>query len=81
MKAVIISGFRADVGAYIIYTYPEGDYSYVDVMNIYNLHRFRTTERNFQVITQAGLNIASYYSGFRNTNYIGKADKPQERKQ
>jgi hypothetical protein len=76
LKAILIIGFRADVGAYIVYSYPSFDAkgSNLDVMNIYNLHRFRTTERNFQIITQGGLNIASYYSGFKNTNYIGAPD-------
>jgi len=77
LKAILILGFRADVGAYIIYSYPsfDAENSRLDVMNIYNLHRFRTTERNFQTIKQGGYNIASYYSGFKNTNYIGSPDK------
>ncbi len=76
MKAILIIGFRADVGAYIVYSYPpfNAEGSNLDVMNIYNLHRFRTTERNFQTILQGGYNIASYYSGFKNTNYIGAPD-------
>ncbi|MHA1274245.1 MAG: hypothetical protein ACTSQJ_00745 [Promethearchaeota archaeon] len=74
VKAILIIGFRADVGAYVIDSYPEFDVDDVDVMNIYNLHRFRTTERNFQIIKQGGMNIASYYSGFKNTNYIGAPD-------
>lgn len=76
MKAILIIGFRADVGAYIVYSYPsfDAESSNLDVMNIYNLHRFRTTERNFQTILQGGHNIASYYSGFKNTNYIGAPD-------
>jgi len=76
LKNLLIIGFRADVGAYIVYSYPSFDAasSNLDVMNIYNLHRFRTTERNFQLIQQGGFNIASYYSGFKNTNYIGQPD-------
>jgi len=76
LKNILILGFRADVGAFVVYSYPSFDAanSNLDVMNIYNLHRFRTTERNFQLIQQGGFNIASYYSGFKNTNYIGQPD-------
>lgn len=75
LKAIVILGFRADVGSYLIDKYPESfDAEAIDAMNIYNLHRFRTTKRNFQAIKQHGRNIASYYSGFKNTNYIGKPD-------
>ena len=76
LKNILILGFRADVGSYVVYSYPKFDAanSNLDVMNIYNLHRFRTTERNFQLIQQGGFNIASYYSGFKNTNYIGQPD-------
>ncbi|MHA1274079.1 MAG: hypothetical protein ACTSQS_11675 [Promethearchaeota archaeon] len=75
LRAILVLGFRADVGAYVIDYYPHDfDPELVDAMNVYNLHRFRTTERNFKIIQTAGQNLASYYSGFKNTNYIGQPD-------
>jgi len=75
MKALLILAWRDDVGAYVLDCYPENAKDEVDgqdLMNIYNAHRFRSTEKNFQMMKRAGFNAASFYSGGYQSNYVGK---------
>ncbi len=54
-------------------SYPEGiEADGQDIMQVYNLHRFRTTDPNFQFIKIGDVNFSSYYSGGYKSNYIGK---------
>lgn len=67
--------WRDDVGAYILDCYPDNARDEVDgqdLMNLYNAHRFRSTEKNFQMMKRSGFNAASFYSGGYQSNYIGK---------
>lgn len=69
----MILAWRNDVGAYILESYPEGiEADGQDIMQVYNLHRFRTTDPNFQFIKIGDVNFSSYYSGGYKSNYIGK---------
>jgi len=43
-----------------------------DLMNLYNAHRFRSTDKNFTILKRKAFNAASYYSGGYQSNYIGK---------
>ncbi|MHA1146917.1 MAG: hypothetical protein ACTSR8_01595 [Promethearchaeota archaeon] len=75
MKALLILAWRDDVGAYVLYSYPDSMRDKVDgqdLMNLYNAHRFRSTEKNFQIMKRPGFNAASFYSGGYQSNYIGK---------
>ncbi len=75
MRALFILAWRDDVGAYVIHSYPDnmkGEVDGQDLMNIYNQHRFRSTDKNFQMLKRGALNLASYYSGGYQSNYIGK---------
>lgn len=70
---IVIIGWRNDSGAYLLDGYPQGiEVDDQDLMQIYNLHRFRATDPNFQFMKLgADLNIASFYSGF-GENFISK---------
>ncbi len=73
VKGLMILAWRNDVGAYILESYPEGiEADGQDIMQVYNLHRFRTTDPNFQFIKIGDVNFSSYYSGGYKSNYIGK---------
>lgn len=75
MKALLILAWRDDVGAYVLHSYPDSKRDSVDgqdLMNLYNAHRFRSTEKNFQIMKRPGFNAASFYSGGYQSNYIGK---------
>lgn len=75
MKALLILAWRNDVGAYVLHSYPESMSNKVDgqdLMNLYNAHRFRSTDKNFQMMKRPGFNAASFYSGGYQSNYVGK---------
>lgn len=75
LKALLILAWRDDVGAYVLHSHPEDakdDVDGQDLMNLYNAHRFRSTEKNFQIMKRSGFNAASFYSGGYQSNYIGK---------
>ncbi len=73
VKGLMILAWRNDVGAYILESYPENlEADGQDIMQVYNLHRFRTTDPNFQFIKIGDSNYSSYYSGGYKSNYIGK---------
>lgn len=74
MKGIAVVSWRDDVGAYIFSAYPESIKEILEdyVMNLYNAHRFRSTEKNFQMMKRSGFNAASFYSGGYQSNYIGK---------
>lgn len=77
VKALLILAWRDDVGAYILHSYPPHlaaveDIDGQDLMNLYNLHRFRSTDKNFQIVKRGSFNVASFYSGGYQSNYIGK---------
>ena len=73
VKALLILAWRDDVGAYILHSYPAGTTADgQDLMNLYNLHRFRSTDKNFQMVKRGNFNAVSYYSGGYQSNYIGK---------
>ncbi|MHA1819250.1 MAG: hypothetical protein ACTSU2_13410 [Promethearchaeota archaeon] len=73
VEAIVIIAWRNDVGAYLLDSYPEGiDIDGQDLMNLYNLHRFRDTKANFQFITTSTMRIASFYSGGYDNPYVGR---------
>ncbi|MGV9171781.1 MAG: hypothetical protein ACOC35_04290 [Promethearchaeia archaeon] len=75
MKALLILAWRDDVGAYVLHSYPERFAEQVDgqdLMNIYNSHRFRTTDKNFKILKRGDFNAASFYSGGYHSAYIAK---------
>lgn len=73
VEALVIIAWRNDVGAYLFDSIPEGiEIDGQDLMNLYNLHRFRDTRANFQFIQSQDLRIASFYSGGYNNPYMGK---------
>ncbi|MFO8019554.1 MAG: hypothetical protein R6U96_13085 [Promethearchaeia archaeon] len=75
MKALLILAWRDDVGAYVLHSYPERFADEVDgqdLMNIYNSHRFRTTDKNFKILKRGDFNAASFYSGGYQSSYIAK---------
>ncbi len=73
VKGLMILAWRNDVGAYVLESYPESiEADGQDIMQVYNLHRFRTTDPNFQFIKIGDVNFSSYYSGGYKSNYIGK---------
>lgn len=75
VEALIIIGWRNDVGAYLFDSYPKGvEIDGQDLLNLYNLHRFRDTQANFQFIQTSDLRIASFYSGGYDKPFVGKAN-------
>lgn len=73
VEALVIIAWRNDVGAYLFDSIPEGiEIDGQDLMNLYNLHRFRDTRANFQFIQSQDIRIASFYSGGYNNPYVGK---------
>ncbi|GAB4310536.1 MAG: hypothetical protein Kow0069_10780 [Promethearchaeota archaeon] len=71
---ILIIAWRNDVGAYLLDSYPSDvEVDGQDLMQVYNLHRFRSTDPNFQFIKLgADLNLASFYSGGYKSNFVGK---------
>lgn len=75
VEALIIIGWRNDIGAYLFDSYPKGvEIDGQDLLNLYNLHRFRDTQANFQFIQTSDLRIASFYSGGYDKPFVGKAN-------
>lgn len=73
VQAILITGWRNDTGAYLLDSFPAGvDIDGQDLMNLYNLHRFRDTKANFQVIITSAVRLCSFYSGGYNSPYVGK---------
>ncbi len=73
-QGIVIIAWRNDVGAYLLDSFPENiEVDGQDLMQIYNMHRFRATDPNFQFVKiGADLNLASFYSGGYKSNFIGK---------
>ncbi|MHA1732868.1 MAG: hypothetical protein ACTSU5_13060 [Promethearchaeota archaeon] len=73
-RGIVIIAWRNDVGAYLLDSYPENiEVDGQDLMQIYNMHRFRATDPNFQFVKiGTDLNCASFYSGGYKSNFIGK---------
>ena len=74
MKGLAILAWRDDVGAYILECFPESVRDIMNdfAMNIYNSHRFRTTDANFKILKRGDFNAASFYSGGYQSSYIAK---------
>ncbi|MBD3350664.1 MAG: hypothetical protein GF364_04170 [Candidatus Lokiarchaeota archaeon] len=73
VEALVIIAWRNDVGAYMLDSIPSDiEIDEQNLMNLYNLHRFRDTQANFQFITTQDFRIASFYSGGYNSPYVGK---------
>ncbi|MHA1340415.1 MAG: hypothetical protein ACTSRZ_11485 [Promethearchaeota archaeon] len=73
VEAILIIAWRNDVGAYLYDSIPKNiEIDGQDLMNLYNLHRFRDTRANFQFIQTQEFRIASFYSGGYNNPYVGK---------
>ncbi|MCP4762400.1 MAG: hypothetical protein GY870_11515 [archaeon] len=73
VKSILITGWRNDRGAFLLDSVPKGvNIDEQDLMNLYNMHRFRDTKANFQFISASGLKIVSFYSGGYDSPYVGK---------
>jgi len=73
VEALAIIAWRNDVGAYLFDSVPPNiKIDGQDLMNLYNLHRFRDTKANFQFIQTKTTRIASFYSGGYNNPFVGK---------
>ena len=80
IEAILVIGWRSDIGAYLVDIYPE-DYEVdpQDLTNIFKAHRMAANgimERAVQDFNYIrlfdGRKLVSWYSGFRTTNYLSK---------
>ena len=75
VEGIFIVGWRSDSGAFIVDQYPKLDIDDQDVMNLFNLHRMNNfKEPNFNYLKSKFYTLASWYSGFYDVDYIGKAN-------
>jgi hypothetical protein len=79
VDAIVIIGWRSDAGAYLVDSYPQGvEIDPQDLMNLFSLHRMGANNdlskavANFNFLRIEGYIMASWYSGFQSTKYIGR---------
>ncbi|MHA1279442.1 MAG: hypothetical protein ACTSQI_01915 [Candidatus Helarchaeota archaeon] len=72
VNEISVIGWRDDIGAYLIMQYPRKmELLPQDIMQIYTAHRQSTLYPNFATIKYRGKKIASYFSGMKNTEFVG----------
>jgi hypothetical protein len=73
VEAILVTGWRNDRGAFLVDSIPKNfNIDGQDLMNLYNMHRFRDTKANFQFIMSSGMKMVSFYSGGYDSPYVGK---------
>ncbi len=79
MKGIAIIAYTKSPGAFIEREFPSDlsqslKYEPADVMNLYALIRTKNMFPNFLYVTNRGIPVAAYYTGFDFRHYIGRPD-------